>query len=151
MTATLPAEFNAFLFATVAQGANGLPLTLLSVLARRGVDPWDEAAELARLPKASATEKLASLLATIPNGPAAGDETVSLTARLMALLHRPTAPKANPIAAAPLLKITKLSKGTRLALYYLAGLIFLVLGQWVVSTRHAQTPMDTTIAPTLQK
>jgi len=40
MTAKLRKDFDEFLFAPVGEDASGMPLTLLTVLARLGVDPW---------------------------------------------------------------------------------------------------------------
>ena len=62
MTAPLRTDFNDFLFAAVASDASG-PLTMLTVLARRGVDPWAEAADLAALSRDSATGRLILVLA----------------------------------------------------------------------------------------
>ena len=52
---------NEFLFAAVGAEANGTTLSLVSVFARLGNDPWQEAARLAELPKPEATESLAEL------------------------------------------------------------------------------------------
>ena len=43
-----------------------MPLNLVSGLTRLGLDPWDEAARLAVLPKAVAAEKLAPIIARLP-------------------------------------------------------------------------------------
>ncbi len=59
-------EFNEFLYAPVGCGENGLPITVLSVLARLNVDPWREAARLADLPKDMAIAALTKLIALIP-------------------------------------------------------------------------------------
>ena len=47
---TLPARFsllqsqlNGFLFASIGDETNGMPLSVISALTRLGVDPWDEA------------------------------------------------------------------------------------------------------------
>ena len=40
---------NAFLFAEVGTELNGSPLTILSVLARLGQDPWDRGRELGEI------------------------------------------------------------------------------------------------------
>ena len=40
-------EFDDFLHARIVEDGNGLPLTVLSALARLNMDPWDEAARLA--------------------------------------------------------------------------------------------------------
>jgi hypothetical protein len=55
--------FNEFLFAPVGTEANGMTLSLVSVFARAGNDPWQEAGRLARLPKSEATESLARSIA----------------------------------------------------------------------------------------
>lgn len=81
-------EFEPFLFAAVGADRNGLPLSVLSALARRDVDPWQEAARLTEMPEATATRTLAALLGAAPDGAwtdAGGGATV---ARLIALLPR---------------------------------------------------------------
>ena len=88
MTATLRTDFDEFLFAPVGEDANGMPLTLLTVLARLGVDPWEEAADLAHLSLEPAMQRLASRLEAMPNGPASAADTVTIATRLIALLHR---------------------------------------------------------------
>ena len=40
-----------------------MPLSVISALTRLGVDPWEEAARLAALPKALAAEAMASMIA----------------------------------------------------------------------------------------
>ena len=45
-----------FSYATVGDEDNGVVLTILSVLARCGVDPWNEAARLNELPTGSGDE-----------------------------------------------------------------------------------------------
>jgi hypothetical protein len=52
---------NDFLFASVGTEANGMTLSLVSVFARLGDDPWREAGRLAGLPKLEAIESLARL------------------------------------------------------------------------------------------
>ena len=89
MTDPLRSDLNDFLFTPVADDANGMHLTMLSVLARSGVDPWVEAAELASLPRESAARKLVHVLANVPNGPLPGDDTATLAACLVAQLHLP--------------------------------------------------------------
>jgi len=54
--------FSEFLFAGIAEQSNGMTLSLLSALARLGVDPWAEAARLAEMPEALAVAALAALL-----------------------------------------------------------------------------------------
>ena len=65
----LGSEFDDFLFAPIGEDRNDMPLSVLSALARLDIDPWHEAAELARLPRETATQRLASLIAALPDGP----------------------------------------------------------------------------------
>ena len=147
MTATLRTDFDAFLFAPIGEDNNGNPLTLASVLARLGVDPWDEAAELARLPLESALQRLASRLEAVASGrPASAGDTVNIATRLMALLHRAPARKASVPASLPALKDIKRSKGVKLAIFCLIAAILVLVGQWALSNHQAPAPMDTTIA-----
>jgi hypothetical protein len=67
----LGSEFDVFLFAPIGEDRNGMLLSVLSALARLHVDPWQEAAKLARLPREAATQRLASLIAALPDGPSA--------------------------------------------------------------------------------
>lgn len=54
--------FNPFLFAEVGIEANGQSLSVVSLLARNGRDPWDEAASLAAMPAPRAIEALAQII-----------------------------------------------------------------------------------------
>jgi len=81
-------EFNDFLFAPIGEERNGMLLSVLSALARLDVDPWQEAAELAQLPRQTATQRLASLIAALPDGPSAHLDPGSIAARLIVLLPR---------------------------------------------------------------
>jgi len=88
-SASLPklgSEFDAFLFAPVGDDRNGMPLTVLSALARQDVDPWQEAANLARSPKNLAIEQLTSFVAALPGRSAAQPDPGTIAARLIALL-----------------------------------------------------------------
>jgi len=62
----LHSELNDFLFASVGDQPNGMPLNVVSALTRLGIDPWEEAARLAALPKARAAEALAAIIARLP-------------------------------------------------------------------------------------
>ena len=139
-------DFDEFLYSPVGQESDGTPVTLLTVLARLGVDPWEEAADLARLSREPALQRLASHLEAMPNEPATAADTVSIATRLITLLHRAPPRKAASQEAPPLAAALKLPKGHNLAIYCLLGLIFMLVAQWVVSSKPAQPPMDTTIA-----
>jgi len=72
----LSADYDDFLFATVCEDVNGTQLSVLSALARLDVDPWEEAARLAAMPRANAARTLMSMLdhACGKNNDAAGAE-----------------------------------------------------------------------------
>ena len=59
-------EFNDFLFAPIGAERNGGYLSVVSALARLDLDPWAEAAKLAKLPVEVATQKLSILLQEVP-------------------------------------------------------------------------------------
>ncbi len=78
--------FERFLYSFVGQDDNGLPLSVLSVIARRDVDPWEEAAKLSQLPERAAVSQLVSLLGATPQGPPDSEAQARTAARLIALL-----------------------------------------------------------------
>jgi hypothetical protein len=84
----LASEFDNFLFAPIGEDRNEVPLSVLSALARLDVDPWHEAANLARLPKETATQRLASLIAGLPDASWRALDHGMIAARLIALLPR---------------------------------------------------------------
>jgi hypothetical protein len=77
---------NAFLFAEVGTELNGSPLTILSVLARLGQDPWAEAAKWTKLPKAAMIDRLAQSISQMPLTPQAINEARTTASRLVLLL-----------------------------------------------------------------
>ena len=87
-TSRLGSEFDLFLFARIGEDASGLALSVVSALARMDLDPWQEAAALAALPTATATQKVATLLRGLPDEVLSEDRDSTAT-RLIALLPRP--------------------------------------------------------------
>jgi hypothetical protein len=82
----LPAQFDDFLFASIGEDENGMLLSVISAFARLDLDPWQEAANLAQLPKATATRRLASLIAKLPGLPFTQRDIATAAARLVAHL-----------------------------------------------------------------
>ncbi len=74
------------LFAEVGRESNGAGLTVLSLLARLGLDPWDEAARLVRLPRHAAIASLAGNIARMQLEPPATAEAQATATRLVRLL-----------------------------------------------------------------
>jgi hypothetical protein len=86
---TLPrSQFNEFLFASIGKEGNGMPLSVVSALARLEIDPWQEAARLSDLPKELATAALERLIRRLPVGGWDQAETRTIAARLIELLPR---------------------------------------------------------------
>jgi len=86
--APLGTEFEKFLYEPIGQDNDGMPLSVLSALARQDVDPWDEAAKLTRLPEEQAFAQLVSLLGAFPHASLACPEPASIARRLVTLLPR---------------------------------------------------------------
>ena len=96
MLALQHSNLNAFLFADVGIKANGMALSVLSVLARFDLDPWQEASRLADVSRTKSIEALAALISRSAScwSPV---EAVPIAARLVALLPQ----HAGAAAAAP--------------------------------------------------
>jgi hypothetical protein len=82
---------NPFLFSEVGIEANGQELSVVSLLARDGKDPWSEAARLAAMPIGAAVECLGRAIAVMPASPWSLPAATAIAGRLIALLPaRPT-------------------------------------------------------------
>ena len=86
----LNSDFSDFLYAAIDNEQNGMPLSVVSGLTRPGLDPWEEAAQLASLPKALAVEALALIIARLPFE---RSDHIAISRRLVELLpeHRAAA------------------------------------------------------------
>lgn len=146
MTAPLRKEFDEFLFASVGDDANGFPLTVLSALARLDVDPWEEAANLARLSRESATQRLAVQLAALPNGSAPRADSATIATRLIALLHRSPGPRVFSPAAPPR-ELATPSRRIDPKIYYLVAVLVLLACEWAQAISHPKTPANSNFAP----
>jgi hypothetical protein len=119
----LTPEFDKFLFARIGEDSEETPLSVLSVLARLGVDPWEEAARLAQLPRLDAVKRLASMIAAIPGASTACLDAGALSGRLISLL-----PSRPAIAALPRLEavVRSRSKSWWPVWMLLAGLLLVI-------------------------
>ena len=79
-------DLNRFLFADVGVEASGMTLSVLSALARRGVDPWQEAGRLAKLPQTAAVDGLAKIITAMPASLWSLADATVIARRLVALL-----------------------------------------------------------------
>jgi hypothetical protein len=92
-----------FLHASVGEDRNGNTVSVLSTFARLGLDPWEEAMDLSRLPRETARRRLGDLLANFRDVAASGSG--STVQRLLDLLPRtvtaPASEGAPSVGAVP--------------------------------------------------
>ena len=82
----LHSDLNDFLFASVGDEQNGMPLSVISALTRLGLEPWEEAARLAALPKALAAEALAAMIARLSLAWGQRSDNLAIAQRVVGLL-----------------------------------------------------------------
>ena len=80
--------FDPFLYAAVGEDRNGNTVTVLSTLARLGLEPWEAASDLASLTRDEARSRLGGLLARFRDVPALGQDHAAITQRLIDLLPK---------------------------------------------------------------
>jgi hypothetical protein len=90
-------DLDKFLFATVGEEIDGMPLSVISALTRLGLDPWQEAGRLSSLSNREAVEQLGRLIAELPGTLRPSGEAREIAGGLIDLL--PTQ-NANPGSAA---------------------------------------------------
>jgi hypothetical protein len=137
-------EFNVFLFARLGEDRNDTPLSVLSALTRLNLDPWQEAAELAQLPRESATQRLASSIAAMADGPPSPLEHGIIAARLIALLpHQNNSETAARGIAVDAGDVRKFRAGVCM---YAILIIVMMAAQWLVASLQAPTQTGNTEA-----
>jgi hypothetical protein len=77
---------NEFLFASVGTEPNGMALSVLSLFARLGDDPWKEAGKLVGLPEGEAIDSLAQTIVQMPRSVWPLLDATAIATRLVALL-----------------------------------------------------------------
>jgi hypothetical protein len=129
-------EFNAFLFAPIGEGRNGMFLSVLSALARQDVDPWKEAAALARLPRADAVQRLTSFIAAQSDELPGRADPPTTAARLIALL-----PRYSRIEVVPrdVLSAPRPATSTKSAIYVMIVMSVILGAQVFLESRHPQS------------
>jgi len=136
----LSSEFDEFLFAQIGEDTSGMRLSVLSALARLNLDPWQEAAELARLPQGTATQRLSSLIATLPNGPSSHLDLGTTAARLISFLP------AHP-SSRVLLRGTGVPTNSRAVLFMIIVMVFMLAVEWIAANGRPRAQTDTALAP----
>jgi hypothetical protein len=117
-------EFDPFLFASVGEEIDGVPLSVLSALSRLDLDPRDEAARLSHLTKETAADQLARMIARLSDKRWTLSEARRIAGRLIERLPASTTaekPDRFDTGAAPTPQPSQF-------LLYLALLIALVVG-----------------------
>ena len=97
-------EFDSFLFASVGEEVDGIPLSVLSALSRLDLDPRDEAARLSHLTKETAADQLARMIARLSDKSWTLSEARGIAGRLIERLPAPTTadkPDRSDTGAAP--------------------------------------------------
>jgi hypothetical protein len=149
----LGSEFDNFLFAPIGEDRNGMLLSVLSALARLDVDPWQEANDLARLPREAAIQRLALLIAPSPDGLSTHQDPGTIAGRLIALL--PQRAGSNVPSSAKLIGIGE-GAHSRAVSYMFYILMALMLGTQVYMASRlpqahvvdsANTSRSSTVAP----
>jgi hypothetical protein len=130
-------EFDAFLVAHIGEEKNGMLLSVLSALARLDLDPWREAAELARMPQQTARQRLTSLIEALPDQPPTRPESEPVSTRLIALLPHAASPS---VASSDTLPDAGAALNSRALIYVmLVNLLIMTCmfgAQWAASTAH---------------
>jgi hypothetical protein len=141
-------EMDPFLFADVGKEVNGIPLSVLSALARLGVDPRDEAARLSCLTSKAAASQLARLFGRLPDRPWTPPELRRIATRLVELLPAP--PKGGEVRQVTSTANRKLSSLSSRHLIYLALALSGALVFSLVAHGHVTPGGDETAQPSSQ-
>jgi len=140
-TTAIPAAsaFNEFLYAQVGDDKNGMVLTVLSTFARQNLDPWEQAADLCKLPRDKASQKLASMLENLP-GQASLAERILIAGRLLPLLPDGAMndPRRHTLRRLVNVKRTPSVADLSMVLMYIA---MMIAGEWLFSS-YAMAPPE---------
>jgi hypothetical protein len=136
----LGSEFDAFLFAPLGEDRNGLPLSVISVLARMNLDPWQEAGDLATLPAEAAARRLAVSLDTLTDPVLRQANSRTVVLRLLALLPYRT-PIAVPVPGADIAAVPPADFRARIGAVIVIMSAIALLGSQIIAA-HRSAPMQ---------
>jgi hypothetical protein len=132
-------EFNDFLFSSIGEDRNGMLLSVLSALVRSNVDPWQEAAELAQLPGKAATQRLALLIADLPDELSELPDPKTIAARLIALLPRT---RSNAVSRKKLFGIAVVPNSWVVVYGVFIFMAFVLATQFITTSAQAPTRIE---------
>ena len=112
----LESQYDAFLFASVCE-TDEMTLSVLSLLARQDVDPWQEAARLTQLSEAQAINSLATKIWKSNSDHWSPSEASIVAVRLIDLLPSHGRPRSTPLSAG--------DGNGRLTFWVVAGMLFM--------------------------
>jgi hypothetical protein len=136
-------KFGEFLHASIHEEPGGMPLTVLSALARREIDAWEFAARLDVEPVQNQVREMSALIAALPLGIPPAEAPDHIVRRLIALLpgERRMAPSARLSvpgeAAQPAGMVGSLE-------LIVGGVFFALLSMWVFGGLVESAPVKTT-------
>jgi hypothetical protein len=126
-SATSTTSLERFVYAYVAPEPNGMPLSVLSALAQRGLDPWQEARCLAELPAPAAVDRLAQTLVGLPLMRWSLNDATAIAGRLVTLL-----PPAPTIASAPFSASSVATSVAAVPRWMMLGMVVALVGGLVM-------------------
>ena len=133
-------EFDRFLFACIGEDRNGLPLSVVSLLGRMNLDPWEEAAQLAAMPAEAAATRFTHSLDTLEDPVLRLASSQTLVLRLLALLPRQVrAALQTPSAGAADVGITAPDRVTRIGTYVFIACAIAAVGSRIIA-EHTDPP-----------
>jgi hypothetical protein len=149
--APLSGEFDAFLFSSIGEDRNGVSLSVVSLLARRDLDPWLEAAKLADLPVETATRQLTRLIQTITYQPLTLPDPEAIAIRLVALLpHQTHADVGQPAKVERAFATALRSSRAIVAAIVLAIYVIFTVGNQLIRAHQAPSSQESaTVAPNI--
>jgi hypothetical protein len=141
-------EMDPFLFASMGEEVDGIPLSVLSALSRLGLDPRGEAARLSHLTRRVASDQLERMMARLPDRHWTSQEMRGIATGLVKLLPGATEAGENDQVAANIDRKTG-AWGSPISIYFALALTGAVLGSIVA---HSSALFDgrETAQPTSQ-
>jgi hypothetical protein len=123
-------RLHAFLHAPVGTDDRGAELSLLSALARLGLDPWEEAGHLTTMGRGRAAERVEGWLAQLTGIAAPSKDRAAVARRLVALLPGPGVAPIRSRMACHIIRAPVLNPGPLLAATILLAFILPLIFGW---------------------